>query len=135
MIEIDLQEPPAIVELRDDAKAIARLRLYGDDCVLMGWAGDYKSGAPVAAFLAKAEALNVDQAGAVRLLLEQTEDESARWRREYLQQDSMKLAGFLSVNCPALALRFREILVADGDEPTTPEQFHTRLLSFRIRLS
>ena len=120
MIEIDLQEPPAIVELRDDAKAIAQLRLYGDDCVLMGWAGDYKSGAPVAAFLAKAEALNVDQAGAVRLLLEQTEDESARWRREYLQQDSMKLAGFLSVNCPALALRFGEILVADGDEPTTP---------------
>jgi hypothetical protein len=34
-----------------------------------------------------------------------------------------------------LALRFREILVADGDEPTTPEQVHTRLLSFRIRLS
>jgi hypothetical protein len=135
MIEIDLQEPPAIIELRDDAKAIARLRLYGDDCVLMGWTGDYKSVAPVAAFLAKAEALNVPQARAVTVLLEQTDDESARWRLEYLQQDSTKLAEFLSVTCPALALRFPEVLVADGDEPTTPEQFNTRLLNFTIRLS
>jgi hypothetical protein len=135
MIEIDLQEPPAIIELRADAKAIAQLRLYGDDCVLMGWTGDYKSVAPVAAFLAKAEALDVDPPRAVTVLLEQTDEESAWWRQEYLQRDSSRLAEFLSVRCPALALRFPEVLVADGDEPTTPDQFNARLLSFVIRLS
>ncbi len=135
MIEIDLHEPPAIIELRDDAKAIARLRLYGDDCVLMGWTGDYKSDAPVAALLAKAEVLNVDQARAVTILLEQTADEFDGWHQAYVQKDPMKLAEFLSISCPALAVRFPEVLVADGDEPTTPEQFHTRMLSFIVRLS
>lgn len=135
MIQIDLQEPPAIVELRDDAKAVARLRLYRDDCVLMGWAGDHKSGAPVAAFLAKAEGLNTEPAEAVKILLEQTDEESELWRLEYLDHDTMKLAEFLSINCPVLALRFPEVLLSDGDEPKTPQQFHTRLLSFVIRLS
>lgn len=135
MIEIALQEPLAIVELREDAEAIARLRLYGDDCVLMGWTGDFKSGAPVAAFLAKAEASNTDPAKAVKILLEQTDVEFDHWRLEYLDQDTMKLAEFLSITCPDLARRFPDVLVADGEEPKTPQHFHTRLLSFTVRLS
>lgn len=75
MAEVDIHTPPAIIELRDEAKAIARLRLYGDDCVLMGWTGDYRSEAPVAVFLQKADALVVDQAEAVTILLEQTQSE------------------------------------------------------------
>lgn len=134
MNEIALQEPPAIVELREDAKAIAWLRLYGDDCVLMGWTGDYKSSAPVAVFLAKAEASNTDPANAVKILLEQTVEEFDHWRLEYLDQDTMKLAGFLSTTCPDLGRRFPDVLVADGDEPRTPQQFQMRLLSFMIRL-
>lgn len=134
MIEIELQEPPAIVELRNDAGAIARLRLYGDDCVLMGWTGEWKSDAPVTAFLAKGEALNVDLGRAVAILLEQAEYEMSAWRSGYIQNGSTNLAEFLSINCPALAAHFPATLVADGDEPTTAEQFHARMLRFTIRL-
>lgn len=135
MFDVDLPEPSAIVELREDARAIARLRLYGDDCVLMGWAGDYNSTVPVAAFLAKSEASNTDPAKAVTILLEQTGEESDLWRREYLDQDTMKLAEFLSITCPALAQSFPDILVANGQEPKTTQQFHEKLLSFMIKFS
>lgn len=135
MIVIDVQTPPAIIELHDDAKAIARLRLYGDDCLLMGWAGDYKSDTVVAVFLEKASALSVDHAQAVTILLEQTQSEVADWRMENAQNDTTRLAEFLSVACPALAQRFPKALAADGDEPTTPEQFRAKMLNFRITLS
>ena len=65
-METNLQEPPAIIELRRDAQAIARLGLYGDDCVMMGWTGDYRSSAPVVAFLAKSEASNTTTIKAVK---------------------------------------------------------------------
>jgi hypothetical protein len=135
MIEINPQEPPAIIELHNDAQGIAQLRLYGDDCALMGWTGDYKSSAPVAAFLAKAEASNTDAAKAVEILLEQTSEAFYHWRLEFLEQDTMKLAEFLSITCPDLNQRFPDFLVADGDEPKTPQQFQMKLLSFVIRLS
>ena len=134
MIEIDLHEPPAIVELRNDATAIARLRLYGDDCVLMGWTGAYKSDAPVSAFLTKAETLRVDRARAVTMLLEHADIELNHWHWTFASQNLEKLAEFLSVSCPELATRFPEVLVADGDVPTTPDQFHAKLLSFRVIL-
>lgn len=134
MIAIDVQTPPAIIELRDDAEAIARLRLYGDDCLLMGWTGDYKSDAPVAVFLDKADDFLVDRAQAVTILLEQTENEIADWGMKYVHGASRELAEFLSATCPALAQRFPEVLIADGDEPMTPEQFHTRMLSFIVKL-
>ena len=134
MIAIDVQTPPAIIELRADAEAIARLRLYGDDCVLMGWTGDYKRDAPVAVFLDKADGLLVDRAQAVTILLEQTENEVTDWRMKYVHGEPRELAEFLSVTCPALAQRFPETLNADGDEPTTPEQFHTRMLNFAAQL-
>ena len=135
MMETNPQEPPAIIELRRDAQAIAWLRLYGDDCAMVGWTGDYRSSAPVVAFLAKSEASNTNTIKAVEILLEQTSEANYHWSVEFLKQDAMKLAEFLSTTCPDLAKRFPNILVADGDEPVTPQQFHAKLLSFVIRVS
>lgn len=135
MMENNLPEPPAIIELRRDAEAIARLRLYGDDCAMMGWTGDYRSNSPVVAFLAKSEASNTSTIKAVEILLEQPSEAIYLWSVEFLKQDTMKLAEFLSTTCPDLAQRFPNILVADGDEPETPQQFHAKLLSFVIRVS
>lgn len=135
MFEIAIQQPPAISGIREDAKAVARLRVYGDDCVLMGWTGDYRSDAPVAVFLSKAEDGNISLTQAVTVLLEEMQSELDDWRMHYGQGASPQLADFLSATCPDLARRFPEMLVADGDEPITPEQFHAKMLTFTIRLS
>lgn len=135
MMETNPQEPPAVIELRRDAQAIALLRLYGDDCAMMGWTGDYRSSVPVVAFLAKSEASNTTTIKAVEILLEQTSEVNYRWSVEFFKQDAMKLAEFLSTTCPDLAKRFPNVLVADGDAPETPQQFHAKLLSFVIRVS
>lgn len=135
MFEIAIQQPPVISVLGEDAKAIARLRVYGDDCVLMGWTGNYRSDAPVAVFLRKADDGGVSHTQALTVLLEETQSEFADWHIRYGQGASAQLAEFLSIACPDLARRFPEVLAADGDEPITPEQFHTKMLTFTIRLS
>jgi hypothetical protein len=134
MFEIAIQEPPAVSGLREEAKAIAQLRLYGDDCVLMGWTGNYRNDAPVAVFLSKADDASVSHPKAVTVLLEETQSEVADWRLKYGQGASPQLAEFLSATCPDLARRFPGVFVADGDEPITPEQFHAKMLTFTIRL-
>lgn len=108
MFEFVSQQPPAIIALRDDARAIARLRLYGDDCVLMGWTGNYKSDAPVAVFLGKADVGNVSHSEAVAVLLEETQIAINERHVGYAQGISLELAAFLSVTCPELARRFPE---------------------------
>lgn len=89
----------------------------------------------MAVFLGRADEGGVPHPQAVTILLEETQGQLADWQMKYAGGAPENLAGFLSVTCPALADRFPDILVADGDEPVTPEQFQARMLTFTIRLS